>query len=83
MDFVVFFFIQMVLALGTSMLVQPSCAFPRKAEKMCLVNLQRTPVDDRCVEKVYCESDVFFDLLRQELTDLDIGEPKKDFFEGF
>ncbi len=64
---------KLALVVGTSMLVQPSCAFPRKAEKMVLVNLQRTPVDDRCEEKVYCESDMFFQLLAKHFPNLKIG----------
>lgn len=62
---------RLALVVGTSMIVQPSVSFPKKVlyhgGQMVLVNLQRTPADHLCREKIYTESDVFFAFLMEEL----------------
>lgn len=61
----------MAVAVGSSMIVQPAVSFPKKVLKrggqLVLVNLQRTPVDALCTEKLYVPSDDFFALLMREL----------------
>jgi len=68
------------LVLGTSMNVQPAASLPYKTYqnggKLIIVNLQRTPYDDRCSLKIYAKVDDFMRLL---LSELNIKEEDVDF----
>lgn len=59
------------LALGSSMLVQPSVAYPTKTlknnGKLVIVTLQHTPYDEDCFVKIYAKTDDFMKALMKEL----------------
>jgi len=60
-----------ILALGSSMLVQPAVGFPRKTlknnGKLVIVTLQHTPYDLECFEKVFATTEEFMKMLMEEL----------------
>eukprot|EP01080_Neovahlkampfia_damariscottae_P008074 gene8074-12535_t len=64
----------LALVLGTSMRVQPACILPslncgkKKKGDLVIVNLQITPFDDNCKERVYAKTDDFMRLLMKKLN---------------
>ncbi len=54
------------LVLGTSLRVRPASDFPTMAEKMFIVNKQKTPHDVRAVV-THCDVDLFMTLLAKQL----------------
>jgi len=66
----------LVIVLGTSMLVQPNACYPetvlaRPDGKMVVVNLQKTPYDHVATERLFCKTDQFMQLLMKELKIVD------------
>jgi NAD-dependent SIR2 family protein deacetylase len=60
----------MALVLGTSMCVQSCAMYPMAVVEdgnLVLVNLQRTPVDDLASVRCFCKTDLFCQMLMQEL----------------
>ena len=59
----------MTLVLGTSMRVRPACNLPmaNPHADMYIVNLQLTPYDNRAKEVVHAKTDMFMQLLLEEL----------------
>eukprot|EP01111_Echinosteliopsis_oligospora_P013355 TRINITY_DN4772_c0_g1_i1.p1 TRINITY_DN4772_c0_g1~~TRINITY_DN4772_c0_g1_i1.p1 ORF type:complete len:560 (+),score=103.12 TRINITY_DN4772_c0_g1_i1:354-2033(+) len=59
------------IVLGTSMNVQPAASFPDKCfknnGKLIIVNLQKTPYDSVADVRIYCKTDIFMQMLMQEL----------------
>lgn len=55
------------LVLGTSLRVRPAKDLPAMAEKMFIVNLQKTPHDERAVGVIRARTDLVMALLMQEL----------------
>eukprot|EP00386_Alphamonas_edax_P009687 GDKI01031760.1.p1 GENE.GDKI01031760.1~~GDKI01031760.1.p1 ORF type:complete len:301 (+),score=57.76 GDKI01031760.1:96-998(+) len=57
----------LVLVLGSSLRVTPACEVPEttvnKGGKMCIVNLQETPMDNLATVRIHCKTDRFFQLL--------------------
>eukprot|EP00026_Physarum_polycephalum_P006426 Phypoly_transcript_06468.p1 GENE.Phypoly_transcript_06468~~Phypoly_transcript_06468.p1 ORF type:complete len:554 (+),score=76.17 Phypoly_transcript_06468:75-1736(+) len=70
------------LVLGTSMNVQPAASFPDKCfrndGKLIIVNLQKTPYDSAASVRIYAKTDVFMNLLLEELgvNELDTATDK-------
>jgi len=70
----------LVITLGTSMRVFPSCDLPLagkakhgKKHKLILVNLQKTPVDKKCALRIFAKTDEVMEGLCRELK-VDIPE---------
>jgi len=55
------------VCIGTSMRVSPACELPAKARKMVIINLQKTPYDDRCALRIFAKSDEVMELSVKEL----------------
>jgi len=59
------------MVLGTSMNVQPAASFPDKCfrnnGKLVIVNLQKTPSDGAATVRVFAKTDVFMQILMEEL----------------
>eukprot|EP01095_Lingulamoeba_sp_RSL-Kostka_P004530 TRINITY_DN15765_c0_g1_i1.p1 TRINITY_DN15765_c0_g1~~TRINITY_DN15765_c0_g1_i1.p1 ORF type:complete len:304 (+),score=87.19 TRINITY_DN15765_c0_g1_i1:131-1042(+) len=60
---------KVVIILGSSMRVAPACKLPfvNKKAYSCIVNLQRTPYDDRVTNRVFTKTDEFLNSLMEEL----------------
>jgi len=63
----------LVIVLGTSMLVQPNATYPevvlRKPNgNMVIVNLQKTPYDHLASVRLFCTTDCFMELIMKELN---------------
>jgi len=59
------------LVLGSSLTVRPACTMPKITSKkgnLVIVNLQKTPLDDRAAFHIYSKTDVVMELLFKELN---------------
>ena len=59
--------------MGTSMRVHPACGLPELSAQMVLINLQTTPVDDRCALRLHARCD---DVMMRVMRALDIAVPE-------
>eukprot|EP01084_Bolivina_argentea_P191571 329069_1 len=58
------------LVLGSSVTVSPAADLPEmvgKNHKLCIVNLQKTPLDDLCAVRIYAKCDNVMQLLMKQL----------------
>jgi NAD-dependent SIR2 family protein deacetylase len=55
------------IVLGSSMRVHRACELPITTANLCIVNLQKTPYDDKAMLRVHTKTDLFMKLLMQEL----------------
>jgi NAD-dependent SIR2 family protein deacetylase len=63
----------LVIVLGTSMLVQPNASYPeivleKPNGNMVIVNLQKTPYDHLSSVRLFCTTDLFMELVMKELN---------------
>jgi NAD-dependent SIR2 family protein deacetylase len=63
----------LVIVLGTSMLVQPNATYPevvlrKPNSNMVIVNLQKTPYDHLAGVRLFCTTDCFMELLMKQLN---------------
>mmetsp|Transcript_33053 Transcript_33053/g.52945 ORF Transcript_33053/g.52945 Transcript_33053/m.52945 type:complete len:193 (+) Transcript_33053:1266-1844(+) len=60
------------IVIGSSMRVEPACSLPFSNTNgkrfVCLINLQKTPYDNRCTLRVWAKCDEFFKLVMQEMN---------------
>lgn len=49
------------------MKVEPAASLPRYGKNLCILNLQKTDVDNECKIRIFSRTDEFFKLLMEEL----------------
>ena len=71
-----------VIALGSSLLVTPACDLPKLGAKLIICNMQETPLDSMATVRVFATCDAFMQLVSkalgvQYLVDVPVRETKR------